>query len=211
VASTAFEANVSAPVEELSVRQAGRGLPVLEIAQFLYGGMPPLACNWTENPPVPTEPVRLLLVVVTASLAGTVMLTVPDFVASLIEVAVTVTVCDELVAAGAVNVAEDVVAFVSDPAETANLTPAPLRSFVTEAFTVTESAPSTVVLVAVTLTTRAAGPPPQPAIHKDTKIPSNVTAHLFRTGFLSLSFLPDLYNCWSDLYQTYGSDWESHL
>jgi hypothetical protein len=91
---------VSTPAE-LRVRHAGSALPVLETAQFLYGGMPPLPCKVTENA-VPTPPMRLVLVVVTASLAGTVIVTVPVCVDFATEVAVMVMLCDELVAAGAV-------------------------------------------------------------------------------------------------------------
>jgi hypothetical protein len=63
--------------------------------------MPPLACNVTENE-LPTAPVRLALVEVTAGMAGTVMVTVPDCVVFATEVAVIVMFCCELVAAGAV-------------------------------------------------------------------------------------------------------------
>jgi hypothetical protein len=51
---------------------------------------------------LPTAPVRFVLVEVTDGIAATVMLAVPVLVASATEVAVIVTGCDELVAAGAV-------------------------------------------------------------------------------------------------------------
>lgn len=63
--------------------------------------MPPLPCSWTEYA-VPTCPVRLAFVVVTVGAAGTVMVTLAVSLVSATEVAVTVAVTAELVAAGAV-------------------------------------------------------------------------------------------------------------
>ena len=60
-----------------------------------------MAARFTEYA-LPTLPARLLLVVVIVGIGGTVNVIVPVFVASAIEVAVMVTVCAELVAAGAV-------------------------------------------------------------------------------------------------------------
>lgn len=113
---------VSTP-DELSVRHDGNALPLLETAQFLYGVTPPLPCNCTEKAE-PTAPVRLLLVVVTVGVAGTVMVAVPVFEVSAMEVAVTVTVCAELVGAGAINVVELVVEPERVPALLVHVTPA---------------------------------------------------------------------------------------
>lgn len=89
---------VSVP-SDLSVRHAGRVVPLPNA--HVNGGMPPLAASLTENA-LPTAPVRLALVVVTAGAAGTVIVTVPVCVFLATEVAVMVTVCCEPVAAGAV-------------------------------------------------------------------------------------------------------------
>jgi hypothetical protein len=88
------------------------------------------------------------------------MVTVPDSEVFATEVAVTVTVCAALVAAGVVKVAEVVVVFERVPPPlTVQVTPSELLSLVTTAVSVTVSAPSTVVTDAVTATLGVAWPP----------------------------------------------------
>jgi hypothetical protein len=98
--------------------------------------------------------------VVTAGAAGTVIVALAVLVVSATEVAVTVAVCAELVAAGAVKVAPvvDVLESVPPPL-TVQVTPALFRSLVTVADSVVESVPSTVVADAVTATLTFACPP----------------------------------------------------
>jgi hypothetical protein len=71
--------------------------------------MPPVPASVTEYVvPTATDCWALVRLVI-AGAAGTVIVAVPVLVVSATEVAVIVTVCEELVAAGAVNVAEVVV------------------------------------------------------------------------------------------------------
>ena len=102
---------------------------------------------------------------VTAGAAGTVMVAVPVLVVSATEVAVIVMVCEVLVAAGAVNVAEVAVVFDRVPADAVQVTPAEFRSLVTAAVKVVVSDQSTVVEAAVMVTGPTAVDPPQPASH----------------------------------------------
>jgi hypothetical protein len=111
---------------------------------------------------------------VIAGSAATVSVTLPVFVVSATEVAVTVTVCAEAVAAGAVYVAEVFVVFDRVPPpltlhETPSGVPLVLLSLLTVAVSVTVSVPSTVVTEAVTATEGDFELPPQPEKH-DTKI-----------------------------------------
>jgi hypothetical protein len=109
---------------DFSVRQAGSVTPVPKA--HVNGGIPPLACKLTEYA-VPTAPAILALVDVTEGAAGIVIVVVPVLLESATEVAVIVAVCDELVAAGAVKVAEVVVWFDSVPGPLKlQLTPAAL-------------------------------------------------------------------------------------
>jgi hypothetical protein len=91
---------------------------------------------------------------------------VPVCVALATEVAVTVTVCAELVAAGRVIVAELVVVFDRVPAFVLQVTPAAFLSLVTDAVKASESVPSTVAVDGDTVTGPTAGDelPPQPAV-----------------------------------------------
>jgi hypothetical protein len=120
-------------------------------------------------------------VVVTTGIAGIVMVTLPVFVLSAIDVAVMVIVCCELVAAGAVKVAEDVVVFDSVPPPlTLQFTPAAFLSFVTVTLTVVVFAPSTVGEAAVTeMLSGAELPPMQPPRHKDTSRPMHAKMQFF--------------------------------
>lgn len=105
--------------------------------------MPPLAAKLTEYA-VPTTPLNGPAVVMDG-IAGTVSVREADFDESPIEVAVTVIVCAELVAAGAVNIAVVVVVFDSvPPPVTVQVTPAALWSLVTVAVRLTGFVPSTV-------------------------------------------------------------------
>jgi hypothetical protein len=148
--------------------------------------MPPVPASVTEYA-VPTATdcwaaVRLVI----AGAAGTVIVAVPGVADGLAtDVAVTVTVCAELVAAGSVIVAEVVVVFDRVPALVLQLTPAAFLSFVTVAVRVVVSVPSTVVAAAVTVTLGVGGVagdelPPQPAVNstdnKDVRIPRHNTA-----------------------------------
>lgn len=129
--------------------------------------MPPLAANVTEYAE-PTAPAASELVVIDGA-AGTVMLAVPFFVPSAIDVAVTLTVKAELEAAGAVYVALLVVPEMVPPPLTDQLTPALFLSFVTTADSVIEFVASTVVDGALTETLTGLDTleewelPPQPA------------------------------------------------
>lgn len=124
--------------------------------------MPPLPANVIENA-VPTAPVRVELVVVTAGAAGMVMVAVPDLLESATEVAVMVADCEELVAAGAVYVAELVVVFDKVPSPLkVHLTPPEFLSWVTAAVSVVVSLPSTVLAAAVTATLIGLELPPHP-------------------------------------------------
>lgn len=124
--------------------------------------MPPDPAIVTEYALPTVAAARELVVIV--GVAGTVSVSDPAFVASAMEVAVTVMVCTELVAAGAVYVAEEVVLFDSAPPPlTAQETPPAFLSFATLAVKFTESVPSTVVDAAVTVTLNGADPPPHPA------------------------------------------------
>lgn len=114
---------------------------------------------------------------VTAGAAGTVITAVPDFVVSAIEVAVTVTVCEELVAAGSVIVAAVVEVPDRVPALVLQLTPAEFRSSATVAVKVVASVPSTVVAAAVTVTEPTDGEPPQPAVDKTTNDDTRIARH----------------------------------
>jgi hypothetical protein len=138
--------------------------------------MPPLACNVIEYA-VPTVPVRLVLVEVTAGAAGTVIVAVPVLLVSATEVAVIVADCDELVAAGAVYVAPVVDVFDSVPPPlTLQVTPPEFLSFVTVALTVVVSVPSTVLADAVTAMLKGWEEPPQPDKPAATIAAKNATA-----------------------------------
>jgi hypothetical protein len=100
--------------------------------------------------------------------AGIVNVKVADWVVSATEVAVTVIVCAELPAAGAVKVAPVAVWCESVPPLTLHVTPSLLVSFATVAVRVSVSAASTVVADAVTATVTAALPP-QPEMLKAAK------------------------------------------
>ena len=93
-----------------------------------------------------------------------VIVAVPRIELSALDVAVIVTVCIALVAAGAVNVADVAVWLESDPVDVLQLTPAEL--FVTVALRVVVSVPSTVLALAFTVTVPGTGteelPPLQP-------------------------------------------------
>lgn len=94
---------------------------------------------------MPTVAPASVLVVIDGA-AGTVRVTEELLVESATEVAVTVMVWDEAVAAGAVYVVEVVVDPPSVPPPlTVHVTPAEFLSLVTLAVTVTESVPSTVL------------------------------------------------------------------
>jgi hypothetical protein len=95
------------------------------------------------------------------------IIVVPLLVVSAADVAVMVIVCCELVAAGAVKVAEDVVEPDRVPALAFQVTPADFRSLATVALRVMESVPSTLFALAATETAPTAAtagepPPPQP-------------------------------------------------
>jgi hypothetical protein len=95
--------------------------------------------------------------------AATVIVAVPDLVASAAEVAVTVTDSELAVAAGAVKVADVVVVFnMVPPPLTLQVTPAAFLSLDTVAVNVTVSVPSTVLAEAATVTPTAGALPPQP-------------------------------------------------
>jgi hypothetical protein len=183
-AAVGTEGEESTPVDAFRVKQEGN-VPAAT-AQFLYGGMPPVPASVAEYA-VPTATdcwaaVRLVI----AGAAGTVIVAVPGVADGLAtDVAVTVTVCAELVAAGSVIVAEVVVVFDRVPALVLQLTPAAFLSFVTVAVRVVVSVPSTVVAAAVTVTLGVGGVagdelPPQPAVNstdnKDVRIPRHNTA-----------------------------------
>jgi hypothetical protein len=126
--------------------------------------MPPVPASVTEYV-VPTATdcwaaVRLVI----AGAGGTVIVAVPVLVVSATEVAVIVIVCKELVASGAVNVAEVVVVFDRLPALVLQVTPAEFRSLVTAAVRVVVSVPSTLVAVAVAVTGPTDEEPPQPVV-----------------------------------------------
>jgi hypothetical protein len=124
--------------------------------------MPPETVNGCEYA-VPTVPVNCAEVVVFASRAGTVIVAVPVSAVSAFEVAVTVIVCAEEVAVGAVKVAEVVVSLLSAPPLTLQVTPSAvplvLLSCFTVAVRVTASPPSTVDDEAVTATLGLELPP----------------------------------------------------
>lgn len=100
--------------------------------------------------------------------AGIVNVRVADLLVSATDVAVTVTVCAELVAEGAVKVAPVALWFDSVPPVTLQVTPSLFLSFVTEAVMVSVSAASTVVADAV-IETLTAALPPQPEMLNDAK------------------------------------------
>jgi hypothetical protein len=87
---------------DVIVRQLGSE-PALSF--HVYGEMPPFPARVTEYA-APTVPARLAPVVVIDGAAGTVMVADADLLVSAMEVAVTVTVWADEVAAGAVYVAE---------------------------------------------------------------------------------------------------------
>jgi hypothetical protein len=102
--------------------------------------------------------------------AGTVIVTLPVLLVSATEVAVIVTDCAELVAAGAVKVAPEVevlVKEVEDAPLTLQVTPSEVLpvvlSLVTVALSVNVSVPSTADADAVTETLTGLELPPQPA------------------------------------------------
>jgi hypothetical protein len=105
---------------------------------------------------------------VIAGAAGIVIVKAADLVVSATEVAVTVIVCAELVATGAVKVAPVAVWCDNVPPLTLHVTPSLFVSFVTVAVRVSVSAASTVVADAVTETV-AAALPPQPEMLKAAK------------------------------------------
>jgi hypothetical protein len=72
-----------------------------EATLHIYGVMPPLPVSWTEYG-VPTLPARALLALVIVGNWGIVSVVVAYLVVSLIETAITVIVCEDVVAAGAV-------------------------------------------------------------------------------------------------------------
>ena len=132
----------------------------------MYGEIPPLPASVAVRA-VPTVPVND--VVVMEGVAGTEIVTVPVLLVLATEVAVIVTVCAEPVAAGAVKVAEVVVLFDRVPAVVLQLTPWLFTSLATVAVRVMESAPSTVVDEALTLTLDGPELPPQ-AVRKIAKM-----------------------------------------
>jgi hypothetical protein len=98
-----------------------------------------------------------------AGAAGTVIVALPDFWLFAIDVAVTVTVIAELVAAGAVKVAEVFVSLDSAPPPlTAHVTPSLFLSFCKVAVKVVLSFPSSLEAAAVTVTLIGFELPPQP-------------------------------------------------
>jgi len=124
--------------------------------------MPPLPWSVSDKA-VPTAPVKLVLVVVTAGAAAMVIVAVPDFDVLATDVAVIVTDCDEPVAAGAVYVAELVVALDSVPGPLiVQVTPLEPWSLVTVAVSVVVSLPSTELAATVTLTLIGLELPPHP-------------------------------------------------
>jgi hypothetical protein len=128
---------------------------------------------------------------VTAGAAGTVIVTVPVFVASATEVAVTVIDCAELVAAGAVYVAELVVSLDSDPPPlTLQVTPALFLSLAIVAVSVVVSVPSTVVAAAVTVTLRGFEYPPQPVSAALTSMANVTTEEMITLEILRHNMLP---------------------
>jgi hypothetical protein len=113
--------------------------------------------------------------VVTVRIAGTVIVTLPVLLVSATEVAVIVTDCAELVAAGAVKVAPEVEVLVKEVEGaplTLQVTPSGVLpvvlSLVTVALSVNVSVPSTVDTDAVTVTPTGLELPPQPARSDDT-------------------------------------------
>jgi hypothetical protein len=125
--------------------------------------------------------VRLVI----AGAAGTVIVTVPGFVESEIEVAVTVIVCAELVAAGTFKVVEVVVEPDRVPALVVQFTPAAFVSLATVAVIVVVSVPSTVFEAAVALTLigwELAPHPDRPNVRRATS-PKNTTASVARFTF----------------------------
>ena len=124
---------------------------------------------------------RPLLAVAIDGLAAMVRVMVAVSLVFAVEVAVIVAVCAELVAAGAVKVAEVAEVFDSVPAPlTLQVTPTLFLSFVTVAVRVMESAPSTFIADAVTATLMGLEPPPQPTKKKkDARIPDQSNKDLF--------------------------------
>jgi hypothetical protein len=97
--------------------------------------------------------------VVIEGAAGTVSVEVPVLVVSATEVAVMVIVCAEVVAVGAVKVAEVVVSLESVPALTLQVTPALFLSLATVAMSVIAFVPSTEDAEAFIVTTGEELPP----------------------------------------------------
>lgn len=147
---------------EVSERHEGRDEPEAAAQLHVYELMPPLPAMVTDFA-MPTDQARLALVVVIDGAAGIVMVVVPVLVVSAIDVAVMVTVCDELVAAGAVKVAELVVVLESVPLLVLQVTPALFLSWATVAVSVAVSPPSTVAAEGVTVMLMGFEMPPQPA------------------------------------------------
>jgi hypothetical protein len=116
------------PVEAFSVSPAGR-LP--DAIDHVSGEIPPLACNVALYA-VPTVP-EASVVVVTAGAGTTVMPTVADFVASVTDVAVSVTDRFALTGDGAVYVTPVVVTLPSVP-QALPVQPVPATVHVTPAF-----------------------------------------------------------------------------
>ena len=156
--------------------------------------MPPLTCSVTLKE-APTELLRAVPWVVTAGIAAIVMVTVAVCEGSAIDATVMVADCEELVAAGAVNVAEVVVSFDRAPAPVMlHDTPAAFLSLATVAISVVVSAPSTVLAVAVTVTLGEGELPPQPVNSnsdertQDARIPTQSGAHFLCSIFLPPKF-----------------------
>jgi hypothetical protein len=147
------------------VRHEGR-LPLVMVQ--VYGVIPPVADSVTEYAE-PTAPTNCVEVVATEGVAGTVMVTVAVLEVSDTEVAVTVTVCADEVAAGAVKVAAVVEVFDRVPPPlTLHVTPALFESLVTVADSVIASVPSTVAADAAMVTSTFPGPE-QPVIDAKSK------------------------------------------
>ena len=129
----------------------------------VYGAMPPVLANCSEYA-APTEPVNCVpLGAVIAGLAGIVSVKLPVLVLSATEVAEMITVCADVVAAGAIKVTEVVVIFDRVPPPlTLHVTPLVPLSLVTVAVSVIAFAPSTEVTEALTETTAEGLPPPHP-------------------------------------------------
>lgn len=110
-------------------------------------------------------PASALLVVVIAGVGATVTVVVAYRVSSSLDVAVIVAVCEEVVAAGAVYVAEVDVVFDKVPTPLkVQLTPRAWLSFVTTAVSVAVLAPSTVAAEEATATLSAVEPPELPEL-----------------------------------------------